>query len=166
MVTLWSATDYSHLLNWQNELSTSYINCLAWNPIRTNEFCLGSSHGTIHFCSINEPTDDPNPRLKVLHGQIPLILNEHTDKSCDITACVYVTSAGNLVLCATNSGFITCWNSRLCLCVLHWKADLNEICYMTTIKHKLLTGSSTGCLRLWNIENLEMTLGELNSIDS
>jgi hypothetical protein len=166
LVTLWSTNDYSHLLNWQDELSSSYLNCLAWNPLRTNEFCLGSSHGTIHFCTINEQTDDSNQNLQVLHGKIPLLLNENTTKSCDITACVYLASTINLVLCATNSGFITCWNSRLCLCILHWKADANELCYMKTIKHKLLTGSSIGCLKLWNIEKLEMNLGELNSIDS
>jgi WD40 repeat protein len=166
MVTLWSTNNYSHLLNWQNDFSSSYINCLAWNPLRTNEFCLGSSHGIIHYCTINEQNDDTNLRLQVIKGEIPLLLNEQTKTSCDITACIYLTSTMNLVLCATNSGFITCWNSRLCLCVLHWKADSNEICYMSTINYKLLTGSSIGCLKLWNIENLETNLGQLNSIDS
>jgi WD40 repeat protein len=99
----------------------------------------------------------------VIKGEIPLILNEHTKTSCDITACVYLTSTINLVLCATNYGFITCWNSRLCLCILHWKADINEICYISTINNKLLTGSSIGCLKLWNIESLETNLGQLNS---
>ena len=31
---------------------------------------------------------------------------------------------------------------------------------MATIKHKLITGSSNGCLRLWNTENLEANLGQ------
>jgi WD40 repeat protein len=166
MLTLWSTNNYSHLLNWQDDFSTSYINCLSWNPIRPNEFCLGSSHNTIRFCTINEQTDDNNISLQVVNGKLPLLINEHTKESCDITACVYLTSTVNLVLCATNSGFITCWNSRLCLCILQWKADSNEICYMGTIKHKLLTGSSKGCLKLWNIENLEMNLGQLNTTDS
>jgi len=166
MLTLWSTNDYSHLLNWQNEFSSSCINCLAWNPLRTNEFCLGSTHSTIHFCTIIEQTEDTDLRLQVIKGEIPLLLNEHTKTSCDITSCIYLTSTINLVLCATNYGFITCWNSRLCLCILHWKGDLNEICYMSTINHKLLTGSSKGCLKLWNIENLETNLGQINSTDS
>lgn len=161
MLTLWSTNNYSHLLNWQNESSLSYINCLAWNPLRTNEFCLGSTHGIIHFCTINEQIDDTDLRLQVIKREIPILLNEHT-----ITSCIYLTTNSNLILCATNSGVITCWNSRLCLCVLHWKADINEICYMSSINHKLLTGSSIGCLKLCNIENLESNLGQLNSNDS
>jgi WD40 repeat protein len=154
LLTLWSTTNYTNLIHWQDESPSSYLNCLAWNPINTNEFCLGSSNGTIHFCTIIEETN----RLQVINRQI--------NESCDITACIYLTSIINLVLCATNSGLITCWNSHLCLCIFHWKGDVNEICYMTTIKHRLVTGSSTGCLKLWNIENLQANLTQLNSVDS
>ncbi|CAF3419659.1 unnamed protein product [Rotaria sp. Silwood1] len=166
MMSLWSKNNFTHLLNWHDEHSSFYINCLAWNPIRTNEFCLGGSHGFIRFCTIIEQADDKKLHLQVVNEQIPLLLNEHKKTSCDITACVYLTSIVNLVLCATNNGLITCWNSRLSLCILHWKADSNEICYIATTNYKLLTGSSTGCLKLWNIETLETNLGQLNSIDS
>ncbi|CAF3072577.1 unnamed protein product [Rotaria sp. Silwood2] len=37
---------------------------------------------------------------------------------------------------------------------------------MTTIKHKLLTGTSNDCLRLWNIKNLEVNLEQTNTNDS
>jgi WD40 repeat protein len=163
LLTLWSTNDYTSLLNWQDESSFSYINCLAWNPMRANEFCLGCSNGIIRFCTIIEQT---NIRLQVVNGQIPLSINETMKKICEITSCVYLISSTNLVLCSTNSGFITCWNSRTNTCLLHWKADANEICYMTTIKHKLLTGSSTGCLKLWNTENLEDNLGKTNMSES
>lgn len=165
MLTVWSTKDYSHLLNWQNDFSSSYINCLAWSSFRTNEFCLGSSHGLVHFCTINEPNDTPTPSLHVVKGEIPLILNEHTKSSSDVTTCIYVNSTANLVLCGTNYGYITCWNSRLCLCVLHWKADVNEICYLSTIDEKLLTGSSNGCLKLWNIQNLENSIGQIETME-
>lgn len=115
---------------------------------------------------MNEQTDTTKPCLQVINGQISSILNQQTKSSSDVTACVYLTSVVNLVLCATNNGFVTCWNSRLCLCILHWRADLNEICYMATIKFKLLTGSSLGRLKLWNIENLELNFGQLSLIDS
>jgi hypothetical protein len=166
MLTLWSTHDYTNLLNWQDESTSSYTNCLAWNPMRANEFCLGCSNGIIRFCTINEQTNDSNVRLQVVNGQIPPSISEHTKKTSDITSCVYIISNTNLVLCSTNCGFVTCWNSRTNTCLLHWKADSNEICYMATVKHKLLTGSSTGCLRLWNTENLEANLGQTNTIDS
>ncbi|CAF5207282.1 unnamed protein product, partial [Rotaria magnacalcarata] len=48
MLTLWSTHDYTNLLNWQDESSpSSYMNCLAWNSSRANEFCLGCSNGCI-----------------------------------------------------------------------------------------------------------------------
>jgi WD40 repeat protein len=160
LLTLWSTHDYTNLLNWQDESSTSYINCFSWNPMRANEFCLGCSNNLIRFCTIIEQTNDTNVRLQVINGQIPSSISEHLKKTCEITACIYLISSTNLVLCSTNYGFITCWNTRTNICLLHWKADSNEICFMTTIKHKLITGSSTGCLRLWNTENLEMNLGQ------
>ncbi|CAF2044469.1 unnamed protein product [Rotaria magnacalcarata] len=166
IVTIWYANHFTRLVNWQDENSSFYINCLAWNPIRMNDFCLGGTNGGVRFCTINEQTDDGNLRLQVVQGQIPILLHEHSKPSFDVTACIYLTSIVNLVLCATNNGFITCWNSRLCLCVLHWKADSSEICYLITTKYKLLTGSSTGCLKLWDIESLETNLGQSDSIDS
>ncbi|CAF3669977.1 unnamed protein product [Rotaria sp. Silwood1] len=166
LLSLWSTHDYTNLLNWQDESSSIYMNCLAWNPMRANEFCLGCSNSCIRFCSIIEQTNETNIRLQVINGQIPLSINEHIKNSCEITSCVYLISNSQLVLCSTNSGFVTCWNTRTNSCLLHWKADSNEICYMTTIKYKLLTGSSNGCLRLWNIENLEVNLGQTNNNDS
>ena len=162
-LTLWSTQDYTHLLNWEDESSSSYINCLAWNPMRANEFCLGGSKGLVRFCTIVEPSNETNVRLQVINEQIPSSISDQTKKSSDITACVYLISATNLVLCSTNCGFVTCWNSRTNTCLLHWKADGNEICYMATIKHRLITGSSTGCLRLWNTECLESNLAQPNA---
>lgn len=162
LVTLWSTHDYTNILNWQDEssLSTSYINCFAWNPMRANEFSLGCSNNLIRFCTIIEQT---NVRLQVINGQIPLLINEHVKKPSEITACAYLISNSNLVLCSTNYGFITCWDGRTNNCLLHWKADSNEICFMTTIKHQLITGSSTGSLKLWNTENLETNLTQGNN---
>ena len=165
-MTLWSTKDYSHLLNWQDDFSVSCIHCLAWNPVRPNEFCMGGSRSTIRVCTINEQATEADISLQVVNGAIPLILNGPPKKSCDVTTCNYLASTVNLVLCATNTGFVTCWNSRLCLCVLHWQADSSEISYIATTKHQLLTGSATGCLKLWNIENLEVNLGATNATDS
>lgn len=124
--------------------------------MRANELVLGCSNNLIRFCTILEPTgENSHTRLQVVNGQIPSSLNEQLKKSSEITACVYLISSNNLVLCSTNFGFITCWNTRTHTCLLHWKADANEICFMAAIKHKLITGSTTGCLKLWNTENLE-----------
>ena len=154
------------MLTWQDESSSAYVNCLAWNPMRANEFCLGGSSGIVYFCNIVEQSNEANLRLQVVRGHLPSSISEQASKASDITACAYLLSITNLLLCSTNGGFVTCWNSRTNACLLHWKADSNEICYMATVKHRLLTGSSTGCLRLWNTENLEANLGQANTRDS
>ena len=161
LLSLWSTNDYTNILNWQDEssLSSSYINCFSWNPMRANEFCLGCSNNLIRFCTIIEQT---NFRLQVINKQIPSSLNDNIKKLCEITACSYLLSTTNFILCSTNNGFVTCWDTHTNNCVLHWKADSNEICFMTTIKYKLITGSSNGCLRLWNTETLENYLGQGN----
>ncbi|CAF0808559.1 unnamed protein product [Rotaria sordida] len=101
----------------------------------------------------------------VVNGQIPLSISEHTKNSCEITLCVYLISNSHLVLCSTNSSFVTCWNTRRNLCLLHWKADSNEICYMTTnefqLDDEIISGSfdntfsidivGTSCRSLWYI---------------
>ena len=160
-ITLWSTQDFTSLLHWEDDSpSYSYLNCLAWNPLRANEFSLGGSKGLIRFCTLVEQPSDHSIRLQVINGQIPSSISEHSKKPAEITACVYLTSTVNLLLCSTNSGFITCWNTRTNSCLLHWKADANEISFMTTIKSKLITGSSTGGLRLWNTEGLELNLAQ------
>ena len=165
-LTLWSTQKYTSILHWQDESSSSaYVNCLIWNPLRANEFCMGGSKGIFRFCTIVESTQDSETRLQVVNALIPSSITENATKNCDITSCAYLISAANLVLCSTNLGFITCWNSRNHTCLLHWKADANEICYMSTIKHQLITGSSNGCLRLWNTERLESSLIHPNSTD-
>lgn len=161
-LTLWSTQDFTSLIHWEDDSPLfSYLNCLAWNPLRANEFSLGGSKGLVRFCTIIEQqTNDQNNRLQVVNGQIPSSLSENSKKPAEITACVYLISAANLLLCSTNIGFITCWNTRTNTCLLHWKADANEICLMTTIKSRLITGSSTGSLRLWNTESLETNLAQ------
>ncbi|CAF1149478.1 unnamed protein product [Rotaria sordida] len=47
----------------QDESSSIYMNCLAWNPMRTNEFCLDCSNDCIRFCTIIEQTNYTNIQL-------------------------------------------------------------------------------------------------------
>ncbi|CAF0722865.1 unnamed protein product [Didymodactylos carnosus] len=164
LFTLWNMCDYTNILNWEDESEKQIsIHCLSWDPSSTNEFVTGGSNGTINFCKIigSNPNDI---RLHVISQTMPLTLVEHLNH-CEITSCVYITN-GNLVLCSTNLGFITCWNTRTNVCMLHWKADQTEICYMISIKHKLITGSSEGLLKLWNIEHLESNITMSNSYNN
>ena len=159
LVSLWSTRDGTHLLNWQDESSLSYFHCLAWNPMRAEEFCLGGSCDLVRFCTITDGSTGEPQRLQVACAQISSSCDRASGwPGRDVTCCLFLKGLMNLVLCATSNGWITCWNSRLSLRLMHWQADCNELCFMRAVKRQLLTGSSTGCLRLWNIETLETHL--------
>jgi WD repeat-containing protein 90 len=157
-LTLWSTVDYTSLLHWDDESTSNYFNCLAWNPMRANEFALGGCAGSVRFCTIIEPSGENDFRLQVVKGQLPSSISDHHKKTSDVTACAYLISASQYLLCSTDCGFVTCWNTRTNTCVLHWKADNHEIGYMSTIKYRLITGATNGSLRLWNTETLENSL--------
>jgi WD40 repeat protein len=164
MLTLWSTKTYTSLVHWQDDSSSSfYGNCLAWNPKSVDEFVLGCSQGTIHFLTI---TDNDKIDLHVRSRQIPLLSNTHMRTNGDITACVYLPSMINFVLCTTSTGSITCWNTCLALCLYHCKIDSNEICWMKVNHCQLLTGSSVGSLKLWNIESFQTCLEQWNSLQT
>lgn len=161
MLSLRSTDDYRQVSTWQDHSSSlSYLNCLVWNHRSSNEFCLGGSHGVLHFCTIH---DESQIYIRVLRGQISSIYNSKNQNRTDVTSCVYLPSMMNLILCATSDGSISCWNTRLALCLQHWRVDSNEICWMRSNGNRLLTGSSTGLLKLWNIESLLQNLGQIKT---
>ena len=158
IVSVWFTESWELICDWQ-DISSSYLNCLTWNPRRMNEFCLGGAQGIINFCTI----DDRD--LKVLQGRVSLLHDGNNRSIGDITACAYLTAMLNLVLCATKNGSVTCWNTRLALCLFHWRADSNEIGFLRIYEQTLVTGSSTGLLQLWNLAHLYANLQEPNSSD-
>jgi hypothetical protein len=56
-----------------------------------------------------------------------------------------------LLFAATNQGLVTVWSVKTSTCLLNWQADLHEIDVLISVKQKLITGSSKGSLKLWNI---------------
>ena len=68
-----------------------------------------------------------------------------------------------MLFAATNFGLITVWNTNAYDCFLNWQADTNELDFLVCIKHRLITGSSRGTIKLWNIESIhEMKKQSLN----
>ena len=55
---------------------------------------------------------------------------------------------------ATNFGLVTVWNTKTNTCFLNWHADNNEIDSLVTINKRLVTGSCTGNLKLWDVSTI------------
>ena len=92
LLTLWSTNDYTSLLNWQDESSSSYINCLAWNPMRANEFCLGGSMVLFVFVQLLNKQMIQIYDYKLLIDKFHHQLLNIQKRSCEITSCVYLIS--------------------------------------------------------------------------
>jgi WD40 repeat protein len=59
-----------------------------------------------------------------------------------------------MLFAATNFGLVTVWHTKTYNCFLNWQADSNELDFLVCIKHRLITGSSRGAIKLWNIQSI------------
>lgn len=89
--------------------------------------------------------------LRSFECEIPLAICEKKD-DFDFTTIAY--SDSYLLFAATSFGLITVWQTKTNTCFLNWQADTNEIDFLVCIKHRLITGSSKGHVKLWNINSI------------
>ncbi|RNA21555.1 WD repeat-containing 90 [Brachionus plicatilis] len=146
---IWSTNDYSQLIYLQN--FNYIINDLAWNPYKCNEIIIGVCNKSLLKCSIEEK-GYKKANLSVTEFDIPQAITDLNEKF-DFTAITF--GAEGWLFAATSNGLVTVWNLKNNSCFLNWKADSNEIDYLVNNKQKLITGSSKGNLKLWNIGSLD-----------
>ena len=146
---IWYTHDYSELIYLQN---FSYIiNDIAWNPYKCNELIMTACNKTLLKCSVEEK-GFKKACLSVTEFDIPHAITDQYDKF-DFTAITF--GGEGWLLAATSNGLVTVWNLKNNSCFLNWKADSNEIGYLVNCKQKLITGSSKGHLKLWNIGSFD-----------
>lgn len=148
-LTIWYTHDYSELVYVQN--FGYIINDIAWSSYKCNELIMTACNKTLLKCFIEEK-GYKKACLSITEFDIPHAITDLNDKF-DFTA---VTFGGEgWLLAATSNGLVTVWNLKTNSCFLNWKADSNEIDYLVNSKQKLITGSSKGNLKLWNIGSFD-----------
>ncbi|XP_072871072.1 WD repeat-containing protein 90 isoform X4 [Chlorocebus sabaeus] len=115
------------------------VHGVAFNPWDAGELtCVGQ--GTVTFWLLQQRGADIS--LQVHREQVP-----ETVGAGELTSLCY--GAPPLLYCGTSSGQVCVWDTRAGRCFLSWEADDGGIGLLLCSSSRLVSGSSTGRLRLW-----------------
>nr|XP_014980704.2 WD repeat-containing protein 90 isoform X1 [Macaca mulatta] len=117
------------------------VHGMAFNPWDAGELtCVGQ--GTVTFWLLQQRGADIS--LQVHREQVP-----ETVGAGELTSLCY--GAPPLLYCGTSSGQVCVWDTRAGRCFLSWEADDGGIGLLLCSSSRLVSGSSTGRLRLWAV---------------
>ncbi|XP_051274453.1 WD repeat-containing protein 90 [Dicentrarchus labrax] len=138
-VALWSSKTFQLL----SSVSVSGpIHDAAFSPSAASQLACVGSQGA-YFCLIN--THGLNVDLKVQKVRAPPEVGD-----VELTALCY--HMDSLLFTATNRGHVCVWDINTHCCFMTWEADEGEIGVLLCRGNRLLTGSNTRWLRLWEVE--------------
>uniref|UniRef100_A0A8C4E682 WD repeat-containing protein 90 n=1 Tax=Dicentrarchus labrax TaxID=13489 RepID=A0A8C4E682_DICLA len=141
-VALWSSKTFQLL----SSVSVSGpIHDAAFSPSAASQLACVGSQGA-YFCLIN--THGLNVDLKV---RAPPEVGD-----VELTALCY--HMDSLLFTATNRGHVCVWDINTHCCFMTWEADEGEIGVLLCRGNRLLTGSNTRWLRLWEVEAVRGTM--------
>ncbi|KAL0984331.1 hypothetical protein UPYG_G00140070 [Umbra pygmaea] len=137
-VALWSTRSYELL----SKVSVSGpLHDAAFSPSTANQLACVGSQG-IFFCTTNQQGLDVE--LKLQQVLVPEEVGEAA-----LTALCYNTNS--ILFTGTNRGLVCGWDCNLRRCFMTWEADQGEIGVLQCRGNRLVTGSNTRRLRLWDI---------------
>ncbi|XP_058477467.1 WD repeat-containing protein 90 isoform X2 [Solea solea] len=142
VVALWSSSTFQLL----SSVSVSGpIHDVAFSPSAFSQLACVGSQG-VYFCLINTRGLDVD--LKVQKVRTPVELGD-----VELTALCY--HMDSLLFTATNRGHVCVWDVNTHRCLMTWNADEGEIGVLLCRGNRLLTGSNTRWLRLWEVEAVQ-----------
>ncbi|XP_046861004.1 WD repeat-containing protein 90-like [Xenia sp. Carnegie-2017] len=169
-VVIWGTKDY-------NVLTSSYtktpIHDIAWDPYTMNEFVSVGQDGHVLFWLLEESRGSFNlnfmkddPSFLGLRRKVPddlLYTSKQNDSMVHFTSVRY--AGDNVLYIGNNAGIISAWDTRQNKCFMHWLSDDSEIDVIVCHRGSLITGGSSGHLRLWSVVGVgEMRLPGENDI--
>ncbi|KAM8730726.1 WD repeat-containing protein 90 isoform 2-T2 [Acanthopagrus schlegelii] len=138
-VALWSSKTFQLLCS----VSVSGpINDAAFSPSAASQLACVGSQGA-YFCFIHTHGSDVD--LKVQRAKAPAEVGD-----VEQTALCY--HMDSFLFTATNRGHVFVWDVNTQRCFMTWEADEGEIGVLLCRGNRLLTGSNTRWLRLWEVE--------------
>ncbi|XP_032358084.1 WD repeat-containing protein 90 isoform X2 [Etheostoma spectabile] len=141
-VALWSSKTFQLL----SSVSVSGpIHDAAFSPSTASQLACVGSQGA-HFCLIN--THGLDIVLKVQTVKAPAEVGD-----VELTALCY--HMDSFLFTATNRGHVCVWDVNTQRCFMTWEADEGEIGVLLCRGNRLLTGSNTRWLRLWEVEAVQ-----------
>ncbi|XP_073345853.1 WD repeat-containing protein 90 [Pagrus major] len=138
-VALWSSKTFQLL----SSLGVSGpIHDAAFSPSAASQLACVGSQG-VYFCLIHTHGSDVD--LKVQRAKAPAEVGD-----VELTALCY--HMDSFLFTATNRGHVFVWDVNTQRCLMTWEADEGEIGVLLCRGNRLLTGSNTRWLRLWEVE--------------
>ncbi|XP_029954629.1 WD repeat-containing protein 90 [Salarias fasciatus] len=141
-VVLWSSQTFQLL---SSVGASGPIHDAAFSPSAAGQLaCVGS--GGVYFCFIRAQSSDVD--LQVQRATAPPEVG-HVEVT---TVCYHMDS---ILFTGTNQGHVCAWDVNTQCCFMTWEADEGEIGVLLCRGNRLLTGSNTRCLRLWEVEAVQ-----------
>ncbi|XP_049916646.1 WD repeat-containing protein 90 isoform X3 [Epinephelus moara] len=141
-VALWSTKTFQLL----SSVSVSGpIHDVAFSPSAASQLACVGSQG-VYFCLLHTHGSDVD--LKVQRVRAPAEVGD-----VELTALCY--HMDSFLFTATNRGHVCVWDVNTQRCFMTWEADEGEIGVLLCRGNRLLTGSNTRWLRLWEVEAVQ-----------
>ncbi|XP_047466070.1 WD repeat-containing protein 90 [Mugil cephalus] len=138
-VALWSTKNFQLLCSVS---MSAPIHAAAFSPSAAAQMACVGSHGA-YFCLIH--TQGLESNLKVQKVRAPEEVGE-----VELTSLCY--HMDSFLFTGTNRGHVCVWDVNTQSCFMTWEADEGEIGVLLCRGNRLLTGSNTRWLRLWEVE--------------
>ncbi|XP_039991620.1 WD repeat-containing protein 90 isoform X3 [Xiphias gladius] len=141
-VALWSSKTFQLL---SSVRVSGPIHDAAFSPSVASQLACVGSQG-VYFCLII--THGLDVDLKVQRVKAPAEVGD-----VELTALCYHNDS--FLFTSTNRGHVCVWDIKTQRCFMTWEADEGEIGVLLCRGNRLLTGSNTRWLRLWEVEALQ-----------
>ncbi|KAM3592554.1 uncharacterized protein V6R79_021158 [Siganus canaliculatus] len=141
-VALWSSKTFQLL---STVRVSGPIHDAAFSPSAASQLAFVGSQG-VYFCLIH--TQDLDVNLQVQMVKAPAEVGD-----VELTALCY--HMDSFLFTATNRGHVCVWDVNTHCCFITWEADEGEIGVLLCRGNRLLTGSNTRWLRLWEVEAVQ-----------
>ncbi|XP_029702490.1 WD repeat-containing protein 90 isoform X2 [Takifugu rubripes] len=139
VVALWDSDTFQLL----SSISVSgLIHDAAFSPSAANQLACVGSHG-VYFCFVHACGSDVELRFQGVKAPAEV-------GDVELTALSY--HADSLLFTATNRGHVCIWDVGTQHCFMTWEAEEGEIGVLLCRGNRLLSGSNSRWLRLWEVE--------------
>uniref|UniRef100_A0A7N5ZRL7 WD repeat-containing protein 90 n=1 Tax=Anabas testudineus TaxID=64144 RepID=A0A7N5ZRL7_ANATE len=151
-VALWNSKTFQLL---SSVRVSGPVHDAAFSPSTASQLACVGSQG-VYFCLMHTRGVDVD--LKVQKVKAPAQVGDVV-----LTALCY--HMNSLLFTATNKGHVCVWDTNTQCCFMTWDADEGEIGVLLCRGNRLLTGSNTRWLRLWEVEAIQVLLEQEMMLD-
>ncbi|XP_069547580.1 WD repeat-containing protein 90 [Brachyistius frenatus] len=142
VVALWSTKNFQLL---SGVSMSGPIHDATFSPSAASQMACVGSQG-VYFCLIH--TQGLDVDFKVQRANAPSEVGD-----VELTALCY--HMDTFLFTGTNRGHVCAWDVNTQCCLMTWEADEGEIGVLLCRGSRLLTGSNTRWLRLWEVEAVQ-----------